>query len=102
MGRSSGKASTASVSYRCADDLSEVARDWTAAEIDQLAGATPWRTFRWHRGQKHYAGTGFPPRLIGVADAISVRILQTRSQTDRSATQSANLHAGTRDFGLSG
>jgi hypothetical protein len=48
MGRGSGKASTAYVSYRCADDPSEVARDWTAAEIDQLAGATLWVTFRWH------------------------------------------------------
>ena len=57
MGRSGDKASTASVSYRRADDLSEVAREWTAAGIDELAGAAPWRTFRWYRGQKHYSGT---------------------------------------------
>lgn len=30
MGRSGDKAPTASVSYRRADDLSEVAREWTA------------------------------------------------------------------------
>jgi hypothetical protein len=57
MGRSGDKASTASVSYRRADDRSEVAREWTAAGIDELANAAPWRTFRWHRGQKHYSGT---------------------------------------------
>jgi hypothetical protein len=57
IGRSRDKASAAFVSYRRADDLSEVAREWTAAEIDELANAAPWRTFRWHRGQKHYSGT---------------------------------------------
>ena len=57
MGRSGDKASSVSVSYRRADDLSEVAREWTAAGIDELANAAPWRTFRWHRGQKHYSGT---------------------------------------------
>ena len=45
------------MSYRRADDLSEVAREWTAAGIDELANAGPSRTFRWHRGQKHYSGT---------------------------------------------
>ncbi len=57
MGRSGDEASTASVSYRRADDLSEVTREWTAAGIDELAAADPWRTFRWCRGQKHYSGT---------------------------------------------
>ncbi|MFL0239387.1 TnsA-like heteromeric transposase endonuclease subunit [Mycobacterium sp. SMC-17] len=57
MGRSEDKASSVSVSYRRADDLSEVAREWTSAGIDELANAAPWRTFRWHRGQKHYSGT---------------------------------------------
>jgi hypothetical protein len=57
MGRSRDKASTASVSYRRADDLSEVAREWIAAGVDELASAAPWRAFRWHRGQRHYSGT---------------------------------------------
>lgn len=57
MGHSGDKASVLSVLYRCADDSSEVARDWTAAGIDELASATPWRTFRWYRGQRHYSGT---------------------------------------------
>ncbi len=57
MGRSEGRASTPAVSYRRADDLSEVVREWTAAGADELAGAAPWRTFRWRRGQKHYSGT---------------------------------------------
>ena len=45
------------VSYRRSDDLSEVTREWPAAGIDELAGAVPWRSFRWYRGQKHYSGT---------------------------------------------
>jgi hypothetical protein len=57
VGQSAEKASGVSVSYRRADDLSEVAREWAAAGADELASATPWRTFRWHRGQKHYSGT---------------------------------------------
>lgn len=56
MGRGAYKAATAAVSYRHADDLSEVAREWTAAGIDELTDAVPWRTFRWYRGQKHYSG----------------------------------------------
>lgn len=53
LGRSADKASTASVSYRCADDLSEVTRGWTAAGIAELAAAAPWRTVRWYRGKRH-------------------------------------------------
>lgn len=57
MGRSGDKVPTASVSYRRADDLSEVAGEWASVGINELANAAPWRTFRWHRGQKHYSGT---------------------------------------------
>lgn len=53
MGRSEDKASSVSVSYRRADGLSEVTREWTAAGIDELANAAPWRALRWRRGQKH-------------------------------------------------
>jgi hypothetical protein len=49
MDRSGDKASTASVSCCRADDLSDVAREWTAAASDKLADATPWRIFRWRR-----------------------------------------------------
>jgi len=49
--------SPVTVSYRRSDDLSEVTREWPAAGIDELAGAVPWRSFRWYRGQKHYSGT---------------------------------------------
>jgi hypothetical protein len=45
------------VSLRAADDLNEVAREWSTVGIDELAGADPWRTFRWYLGQKHYSGT---------------------------------------------
>ena len=33
---------------------------------DVIGDAKPYRTFRWYLGQTHYSG--FPPRLIGVAD----------------------------------
>jgi hypothetical protein len=45
------------VSFRAADDLSEVTRKWTAAGSKELAAADPWRTFRWYLGQRHYSGT---------------------------------------------
>lgn len=65
MGQSGGEASTDSVSYRHADDLSEVTREWTGAGIDELAAAAPWRNFRWHRGQRHYSGTYWSSTLAG-------------------------------------
>src|SRR4051794_9153500 len=30
---------------------------WADADVDTLAAALPWRTFRWYKGQKHYSGT---------------------------------------------
>ena len=57
MGRSERQPSSVTVSYRRSDDLSEVTREGPAAGIDELAGAVPWRSFRWYRGQKHYSGT---------------------------------------------
>ena len=56
MGRRGDKTSTDAVSYRRADDLGEVTREWTATGIEELAAAAPWRTFRWYRGQRHYSG----------------------------------------------
>lgn len=44
-------------SFRLAGDDTEVTRPWAVADVDSLAGASPWRTFRWHRGQKHFPGT---------------------------------------------
>lgn len=65
MGRSGDKASTACVSYRRADDLSEVTQEWAAAGIDELGAADPWRSFRWCRGQKHYSGTYWSSTVAG-------------------------------------
>jgi hypothetical protein len=56
MSSSGVKASTVSVSYRRADDLHEVTREWAAAGYDELAAADPWQIFRWCSGQKHYSG----------------------------------------------
>lgn len=45
-----------SVAFR-QGDCSEVVRSWDRADVDSLASASPWRTFRWYKGQKHFSGT---------------------------------------------
>ncbi|WP_367539585.1 TnsA-like heteromeric transposase endonuclease subunit [Streptomyces globisporus] len=32
-------------------------RFWATEPARSLASTMPWRTFRWHKGQKHYSGT---------------------------------------------
>lgn len=32
-------------------------QEWLGVSADLLGSAAPWRTFRWHKGQKHYSGT---------------------------------------------
>lgn len=47
--------STVQVSFK--DDAGEVRQSRLAvAEAGVLAAGTPWRVFRWHRGQAHYSG----------------------------------------------
>ena len=38
------------------DDGTERRRPWPSVSTDELAAATPWRIFRWYKGQKHYSG----------------------------------------------
>lgn len=45
------------VSYRSASDGHESSLALGEVTCDALAGAAPWRTFRWVKGQKHYSGT---------------------------------------------
>lgn len=45
------------VSYRRASDGQEKTLTLSDAASAALAGAAPWRTFRWVKGQKHYSGT---------------------------------------------
>ena len=45
------------VNFRCGIDGSVVCRPWENVIAQTLRDALPWRTFRWHRGQKHYSGT---------------------------------------------
>ena len=52
-----GRIADATVSVRNKGTQAERSTDWGLATTDLLSAATPWRTFRWHRGQKHYAGT---------------------------------------------
>ncbi len=46
-----------SVSFRCRDNAAEIVGPWCTVEASVLATASPWRTFRWHKGQKHYSGS---------------------------------------------
>ncbi len=32
---------------------------------EDLAGALPWRTFRWHRGQQHFSGLWWSSTMTG-------------------------------------
>ena len=45
------------VSYRSATDGHETSLELGEVTYAALAGAAPWRTFRWVRGQRHYSGT---------------------------------------------
>jgi len=45
------------VSIRSSPDRAEVSLPWELATTQVLASAAPWRTFRWHEGQRHYSGT---------------------------------------------
>ena len=45
------------VSIRRSADGSEVSLPWDRATTEALASAGPWRTFRWHQGQRHFSGT---------------------------------------------
>ena len=47
------------VKFRSVVDGSEIRRPWQDVTAATLHNAAPWRTFRWHRGQKHYSGTYF-------------------------------------------
>jgi hypothetical protein len=42
---------------RSKDSLEEVCTEWDRAPLELIGNAVPWRTFRWHHGQKHYSGT---------------------------------------------
>jgi hypothetical protein len=52
-----GRTTDATVFVRNEETLAEYSTDWGLATADLLSAAAPWRTFRWHRGQKHYSGT---------------------------------------------
>jgi len=45
------------VKFRSTVDGSELSSPWRDVSASTLQDAAPWRTFRWHRGQKHYSGT---------------------------------------------
>lgn len=45
----------AAVSFRAGGRVCE-REPWETVSSATLAAASPWRTFRWHRGQQHYSG----------------------------------------------
>jgi hypothetical protein len=47
---------SAIVSFRRLVDGAEEVRPWSRADVESLGTASPWRTFRWYKGQKHYSG----------------------------------------------
>ena len=52
-----GPAEGVTVSRRRADGGVEEDRPWEGVDISRLSQASPWRTFRWYSGQRHYSGT---------------------------------------------
>jgi hypothetical protein len=44
------------VSVRRAGQAAEE-HPWASVPVSVLAGAVPWRVFRWYQGQRHYSGT---------------------------------------------
>jgi len=50
-------AGSATVCFRAASGEVEEPRPWGEVSTEALAAAAPWRTFRWHQGQRHYSGT---------------------------------------------
>lgn len=45
-----------SVHLRRRSPEAALTRPWLEVDAATLASALPWRTFRWHKGQKHYSG----------------------------------------------
>lgn len=45
------------LSRRCSVDGAEETRPLAEASVDDVVAAAPWRTCRWHQGQRHYSGT---------------------------------------------
>ncbi|MEV0990843.1 hypothetical protein [Streptomyces sp. NPDC049949] len=50
-------ATSVRVSIRCGDEAVAEDLEWSSVPLGLLRTARPWRTFRWHQGQKHYSGT---------------------------------------------
>jgi hypothetical protein len=42
---------------RLADGSSADGLDWTRVSAERLESASPWRTFRWYKGQRHFSGS---------------------------------------------
>ncbi|MEZ0108764.1 hypothetical protein ABH920_002765 [Catenulispora sp. EB89] len=60
-----GTPSSAQVSLRKADGKTVADRPWNEVPAESFRGAEPWRTFRWHKDQKHYSGTFWSSTVQG-------------------------------------
>ncbi len=50
-------AESATICFRAVSGEVQGPRPWGEVSAEALAAAAPWRTFRWHHGQRHYSGT---------------------------------------------
>jgi hypothetical protein len=56
---------TVQVSVRAADGSVESNLDWRMVGTGHLRQAAPWRTFRWHQGQRHFPGWYWSATISG-------------------------------------
>ncbi|MFD8632424.1 MULTISPECIES: TnsA-like heteromeric transposase endonuclease subunit [Streptomyces] len=49
--------STTTFSVRLQSNAVVEDQGWATASLDLLRSASPWRTFRWYRGQRHFSGS---------------------------------------------
>jgi hypothetical protein len=57
-------AELAMVSFRTESGVAED-EAWTVADSAVLSKTVPWRTFRWHKGQRHYSGVYWSATMRG-------------------------------------
>lgn len=57
-------AELATVSFRTESGVTED-EPWALVSSTALSETVPWRTFRWHKGQKHYSGTYWSATMRG-------------------------------------
>ena len=52
------------VSVRATDGTSADDLEWSRLSADRLKSASPWRTFRWYKGQTHFPGSYWSATML--------------------------------------